>query len=291
MELRLRPYLRTVSGVLIEVRHGVRLGVSEKRAVLAVPTPKPAKGTAFPPRRLRLRGAEVFELSLWCGTCPVLFRKLSQPARADLGVANDRLAAGLDGIDDAVLRAYGDLLPESTYTVMLVELLPRLVVPGDAGDYFAHEQVTTWGLDHLGAGADPGTSYYRSFEARVDEERHLYEFVVPMVPPGWNDSSTFAAYEAMAAPTPPTAVAYSLLDVIAPAVDLGTDWYWHWLLQHFLLDGHHKIAAAARRRQPIRLLSLLDEDISMATREDIRRMLKARSQPEASRGKPEASRG
>jgi hypothetical protein len=100
--------------VVIEVRRNVPLGVREKRAVVVVPTPKPPPGTAFPPRRLTLRGVPIFELGLWCGTCPALFKKLNQPESADLGLANERLNEGLNTVDDAVLRAYGKVLPKST---------------------------------------------------------------------------------------------------------------------------------------------------------------------------------
>jgi hypothetical protein len=169
--------------VLIDLRLSVPLGVREERAAVAVPTPKPPPGTAFPPRRLILRGVPVLELNLWCGTCPALFKKLSEPEAADPGLANDLLNAGLQRINDEVLRVYGKVLPESTYTVLLLEVRPRRVTRGSSSDYFTHEQVTTWGVDPaVGTPEDPGTPYYRTFEAPIGKDRHLYEFVVPMVP-------------------------------------------------------------------------------------------------------------
>ena len=141
-----------------DVRQGVALGVAEKRAAIAVPTPKPAPGTAFPPRRLQLDGKAVFELNLWCGTCPALFKKLAEPQRADLEVANDRLSATMERIDDSVLQAYGQVMPRSEYTVLLLEVSPQLVEPGSASDYFTHEQVATWGADPAGGSLDdPGS--------------------------------------------------------------------------------------------------------------------------------------
>lgn len=217
----------------------------------------------------------------------MLFKKLSPPERADLELTADDLRTGLVRIDEDVLRAYGHVVPESTYTVMLVEFVPVLVQAGEPSDYFTHEQVTTWGTDpFVGAAEDPGTPYYRTFETTIDDERHLYEFVVPMVPPSWNDSETVDAYATGANDSIPTAVSYSILDVVAPAVDEGEDWYWHWLLQHFLLDGHHKIAAAARSSRPIRLLCLVDERISIATAEDLSRLAEVRKAPRAQRQPP-----
>lgn len=279
-----RPRLpRTVRRVIIDVRRSVALGVREKRAVVAVPTPKPPPGTAFSPRRLTLRGVPVFELNLWCGTCPALFQKVNEPEAADLELTNERLNAGLERIDDDALRVYGRVLPKSQYTALLLEITPQLVEPGSSSDYFRHEQVATWGVDPaVGAAEDPGTPYYRTFEAPVDEERHLYEFVVPMVTPAWNDSERVAQYSAGSTPSA-TAVAYSLLDALQPAMDDGEDYYEHWVLTHFLLDGHHKMEAAAAAGRPIRLLSLVDERISIASPEELGMMIKARSQAREAR--------
>jgi hypothetical protein len=270
--------------VIIEVRQHTSLGVPEKDAVLAVPTPEPAPSTAFPPRRLAIRETPVFELNLWCGTCPALFKKLSQPETADLGWANDRLNAGLDSIEDAVLRAYQTALPTSDYTALLLEVTPDLVLPGTPTDYFRNEQVTTWGVDPVvGSADDPGTPYYRTFETPVRTDAHLYEFIVPMVPPNWNDTARVVEYAASVGSSPATAVAYSLLDVLQPAMDEGEDYYEHWVLTHFLLDGHHKVEAAAATGRPIRLLGLVDERISIASPDELLTMVKARSQPRGTR--------
>lgn len=245
--------------------------------MVAVPTPEPVAGTAFPPRRLTLRGEPTFELNLWRGTCPALFKKLSEPAVIDVGLVNERLNLGLTHIDDVTLRAYGQVLPQSTYTVLLLEIQPRLVEPGTSSDYFTHEQVVTWGLDDSGAANDPGTPYYRTFETRLGTERHLYEFVVPMVPPTWNDTERVTAYAEPSSTEGGTAVAYSLLDVLQPAMNEGQDYYEHWVLTHFLLDGHHKVEAAARSERSVRLLAIVDERISIASPEDLDAMINARA--------------
>ena len=270
--------------MVVDVWRNVSLGVREEDALVAVPTPKAPEGTAFPPRRLTFQGVPLFELGLWCGTCPALFTKLNEPQSADVGPANERLNVGLRAIDDGVLRAYGKVLPESTYAVLLLEITPVFVTPGDASDYFTHEQVSTWGLDPVvGSPENPGTPYYRSFETVVGRGRHLYEFVVPMVPPDWNDSRRTAQYVEDPGPVPGTAVAYSLLDVVQPAVDEGDDYYEHWVLSHFLLDGHHKMQAAAAAGRSIRILSLVDERVSIASPDDLSTMVRTRANPRRAR--------
>lgn len=66
-------------------------------------------------------------------------------------------------------------------------------------------------------------------------------------------------------------------------MDEGKDYYEHWVVSHFLLDGHHKIEAAAASLRPTRLLSLVDERISIASRQEVESMVVARSQPRQAR--------
>ncbi|WOC13331.1 hypothetical protein [Gordonia sp. MP11Mi] len=108
----------------------------------------------------------------------------------------------------------------------------------------------------------------------MDDEAHLYEFVVPMVPPAWNDRDRVKFYiDEMRNGVTPTAVAVSTLDVCAPASTLdGTDSYAHWGLSHFLLDGHHKFEAAAQSGSPVRLLAMLSLRDGLAGSADVERL-------------------
>ncbi|MBK8459427.1 MAG: hypothetical protein IPL43_03800 [Micropruina sp.] len=215
-----------------------------------------------------------------------MFHKLTSTEQADLDLANDLLSTGLDMISDDVVSVYEKVLPESTYTILLQEVVPRLVEPGSDGDYFTHEQVRTWGVDPvLGAPEDPGTEYYRTFECPVGLDGHLYEIVVPMVPPSWNSTDRVAQYEA-AGNHGATAVGYCLLDTLQPAIDESEDYYQHSVLTHFLLDGHNKMEAAARQGTPIRLLSFLDERISISSMAEVQTVIQSLSRPQQARVRP-----
>jgi hypothetical protein len=70
------------------------------------------------------------------------------------------------------------------------------------------------------------------------------------------------------APGRPTAVAFGLLDIEGP-------WFRrerHWGLFHFLLDGHHKTAAAAANNAPIRLLTFVSAGESIACDDELLRL-------------------
>ncbi|WP_346089450.1 hypothetical protein [Streptomyces erythrogriseus] len=265
-----------------------RLGVPRDEARLRFETELQERGSAPRRRLLVLDGNPAFELSPWCGTCQFLFQRL-EGASGTLSLAGmqELLAGQVSELDDGILVAFGSLLPEGDYLPLLLRVEPRLVTPGQDGDYFSNEQVATWGPDQFwGLPEHPRTPYYRTFETVIDDTAHLYEFAVPMVPPLWNNRERVAEYvEWMGQGVVPTAVAVSTLDLCQPALSLqSTDEYEHWGLTHFLLDGHHKLEAAASAGRPVQLLSLLALDESLSGPDDHRRLGALRSQSSLSRG-------
>ncbi|MEU3933106.1 hypothetical protein AB0E85_13860 [Streptomyces sp. NPDC029044] len=253
-----------------------RLGVPGPESRLRFETEQRETGGGPGRRLLVVDGEPAFELSSWCGTCPFLFRRL-ESARQTLSLESVReclTGALTDPDDDGVIDAFGALLPEGEYLPVLLRVEPRLVVPGQEGDYFSGEQVATWGIDQFwGLPEYPHTPYFRTFETAVDASAHLYEFVVPMVPPTWNTRERVEEYiELMGRGSVPTAVAVSTLDVCEPGSGLPEDHYRHWGLTHFLLDGHHKLEAAATTGRPVQLLSLLAVGEGLARSEDCARL-------------------
>ncbi|MET9143984.1 hypothetical protein ACFUCQ_19055 [Streptomyces sp. NPDC057197] len=279
--------------MLIEWGEPRRLGVPESTARLDF-TEERREAENWPGRRvLTVDGDPAFELSFWCGTCPLLFRRLdgsrqtfsTESERESPTVAPAAPAGTEDRIDEDLVDRFGALLPEGTYVPVLLSVEPRLVVPGREGDYFSDEQVATWGVDRFwGLPEYPHTPYYRTFETPVDASGHFYEFVVPMVPPPWNERERVEQYvERMGRGTVPAAVAVSTLDVCEPGSGSPADHYRHWGLTHFLLDGHHRLEAAATAGRPVRLLSLLALDAGLSGPEEHARLPGLRTRPRADR--------
>lgn len=263
------------------------LGTPEELAPLRFGTIDP--GSPFSPRHLFRAGKPAFELSLWCGTCPFLFQRqegASSTLSSGAPMVEER-QRDLSDVPEAVIAAFADLLPKGDYLPLLLEVAPELVAPHAQRDYFTHEQVATWGVDTFwGLPEDPRTFYYRTFETAVTPDAHLYEFVVPMVPPSWNDREQVGRYvDLLSSGVRPTAVALSTLDICQPALDDGsTDYYAHWGLTHFLLDGHHKLEAAAVSGQKVHLLALVSLEGSLAARDDVMRLPQLLSQLPRARG-------
>jgi hypothetical protein len=87
-----------------------------------------------------------------------------------------------------------------------------------------------------------------------------------MVPPTWNDRDRVAGYEEQIRDgARPTVLALSILDHTQPFDSFDA----HTGLMHFVLDGHHKIEAAARLGVEITVLSLLSVEDSLAFSQNV----------------------
>jgi hypothetical protein len=114
-----------------------------------------------------------------------------------------------------------------------------------------------------------------------------------MVPPSWNDPKRVNEHQArLEVSSRPTAVAVATLDVCQPAVDDDSrDYFTHWAVTHFLLDGHHKVEAAANGGRSLQLLSLLSIDESLAGPDEVARVPEVRTRSRAPATAPARNAG
>jgi hypothetical protein len=87
-----------------------------------------------------------------------------------------------------------------------------------------------------------------------------------MFPERWLDPARIVHYKnKIEAGAMPTAVAISVLDVKGPAMR-GID---HWCFAHYLLGGHHKVAAAASAGSPLTVITFLASDRGVASKAEV----------------------
>ena len=227
-------------------------------------------------RYLTIDGKQAYHLGNICGTCRYMFERMEGASRTiDVGSLTGQLESGVERLDELLVDALALLLPSASYRVALIKLYPSAIKLGSREDYFAHEQVENeggvdpfWGLPHY-----PRVTYYRAGQSKISFDRgrlvsvgSLFEFVVPMIPEQLLNPARISDYEVrIKAGAMPTAVALSVLDVKGPAMR-GID---HWCFAHYLLDGHHKVAAAARTGDPITLITFLATDHGVASMAEI----------------------
>ncbi len=232
-------------------------------------------------RYLAVKGKRAFDAGNYCGTCPYLFDRLEgAPLYGSSPDELDRvLQTGLSRLNPDVMEIAAPLIPQGVYSVSLFAMTPTLVTPYSENDYFTHEQAELWGscaYDYwTGLPHFTHTAYYRTSTVDLGGSRRLYEFLVPLYPTAYCDMETVSGYvEKLVAGERPTALALSVLDVKQPANWDGEPTVTeHWCMTHYLVDGHHKMKAAATAHRPVSLLSYLDLEKSAATPEEVDRVL------------------
>ncbi len=236
-------------------------------------------------RYLTVNGKQAYYLGNVCGTCSFLFERMEgAEAGIDVGELTTQLAVGLDCLPEEVVDTLAQLLPPSGYIVALLKLKPQLVQLHGDSDYFAVEQVENeggldyfWGLPHY-----PKVPYYRvDGRSRVKVSNgsstgEAFDFIIPMFPETFLNSERTSFFErAFKDGRTPTAVTLSLLDVKGPAAT-GKD---HWCLAHYVIDGHHKIAAAARAERELTILAFIAVEHGISSRKQINTVLRTFSRP------------
>ncbi|WP_156390773.1 hypothetical protein [Caulobacter sp. Root487D2Y] len=268
-----RGHLTDLTSLMSQALKRVPLEVSSSNSIVAF---QRVGGGAWAEwdRYLTIDGKSAYNLGNICGTCAFLFERMDGANRAvSVESLVENLSKGVNDLDDALIKTLAELMPVSRYEVCLFSFTPQLVTPGSSGDYFAVEQVENqggvdgfWGLPH-----HPKVPYYRPVE-RLEGEipsgdgAKIFDFLIPMFPETWlNDGRVEHYLSVLESDRQPTAVAISVLDVKGPA-DGGAD---HWCMAHYILDGHHKIAAAARAGKPVSLIAFIAVDHGISSAEQL----------------------
>lgn len=224
-------------------------------------------------RYLCVEGKKAYHIGNICGTCAFFFERMdgaNQSINPEKVI--NSLNAGIEQLDDELLQKLQEIFPDGEYVVLLSKINPTLARPGDKNDYFAHEEIDTWGLDGFwGMPHFPKTEYYRLATETLSDNRFLFEFLIPMFPGNWLKNDRVGEYStSLEKGQTPTAVSLSVLDV-KQYFDSPDK---HLCLAHYLIDGHHKVYAAAKSNQSLTLISFLAVDKGVSSRDDIDHLLR-----------------
>ncbi len=236
-------------------------------------------------RYLVVHGEPAFLIGNICGTCEFFFERIEEASNGvDVEELSGTLAAGIDHIHPEVANALGKLLPSGSYHLVLMRLTPHLIAAGSDADYFAHEQVQQIGFDPVMEGGThhPRIDYYRvkpteGLPVIGDQDRTdlSFDFIIPLHRQNQLDEERIRYYmQRLEEAVMPTAVAVSVLDVKQPEIENVQD---HRCMGHYLLDGHHKLAAAARTGKPLTLLSFIANDQGVSNSDDLQKYLNLHS--------------
>ncbi len=228
-------------------------------------------------RWLLIEGNKAYQLGNICDTCDFWFerqdREIKTPELAEL---KSSLTAGVSRLDADAVEPLSRVVPSGSYELLLLQSSVISTAPGEKTDYFSNEQVENWGIDGLlGCPFDPKTPYYRSAATWLSAHERFFEFIVPMFSKDRLDPTRVKFYNNLLnSGINPTAVSLSILDVKTPSSSpKGGECETHYCLAHYLLDGHHKIEAAAQSQRSITMISFLAREKGVSTPEHIQTIL------------------
>ena len=228
-------------------------------------------------RYISIEGKKAYHIGNICGTCNFFFERLDGAnQKISQKTVIDQLANQAVHIDSDPYFEIIKLIPVGTYLVFRLQVTPRLVTLGGADDYFANEEINTWGVDGFwGLPHNPRIPYYRSPSFAIDSRSILHNFFIPIVPANWLDEGTIGEYEnRIIAGVEPTVICLSYLDVKEPADwQEGATHTQHNCFANIILDGHHKTFVAAKHNRPVNILSFLSLDNSIASESDFQRLV------------------
>lgn len=228
---------------------------------------------------LTVGGQRIFEYGCPCGTCGIVFRKLKSAANRISDTEAVELLGSLDSIpsNDVLLRLARILKPGS-YHPAITEGIVRRIEPGTKDDYFSNDVVRLFGLEapDYKEPSSPKTPYYRlgSDHAlnRTGRTSGPHKALVTAVVMPLQDLASLnrdrVEYwkKQHADGRTLTAFAVSVIDDQAPANEAQDQTYEfeeQMLFTNCLLDGHHRVQAAAELGAPIRILSLITKEFSL----------------------------
>jgi hypothetical protein len=228
-------------------------------------------------RWLMLEGKKAYFLGNICDTCDFMFeRHEGANKKIEVESLKEVLQEGVSELTTPLIGVLETILPKGSYEALLVRTLLQPAPLGTKSDYFANEQIDNSGLDSFwGMPHHPKIPYYRAGTVSLSDYERLFEFVIPMFPRNWLNKESVAYYrKRLSQSSCPTAVAISVLDVKTPSSSPKEgNGETHYCLAHYLLDGHHKIEAAAQENRPVSILSFLADDKGVCSPDQIQTVL------------------
>lgn len=264
---------------MTRISHRENLEITDSKSIVSFDTKGGGQWEVWH-RFISIEGKPAFEIGNICGTCSFYFERL-EGANQSIHPTDliEQLNEGMKSLDKRTIEKVAEIIPNGKYKVLLLTVYPKTVELGTDNDYFANEEIKLWGISGFwGMPHNPKITYYRGTDQPIRQSEKIFEFIIPVFPQTWLEPNRVDFYkEQFEKGKMPTAISLSVLDIKAPVVWIGDkepNITGHWCLAHYILDGHHKMFAAAELNKPINLICFLatEEGIN-ETKEDIETLL------------------
>jgi hypothetical protein len=127
-------------------------------------------------RFLLIENKPAYHIGNVCGTCNFFFERM-EGANKSVSIDEMRkdLQSGISNLESTTIENFKKILPKGSYYYGILEINPYKVSLGEKTDYFANEQIKTWGVDGFwNLPHYPKIEYYRSLTKKNQRNRKTF---------------------------------------------------------------------------------------------------------------------
>jgi len=238
---------------------------------------------------LLVNGERIYEYGCPCGTCGIVFRKVgsinhqvSDPEAVQILGELNKIPSSKD------LQRLARVLEPGIYHPLVIEGKVSSIEPGAANDYFASDVVRLFGLEppEYKDSWGPWTTYYklgpdveieRSGRISGPHKALITSVVMPLHNPSQLDRERIDFWKGKHSEGDTLAgFALSVVDNQSPAMEPPDPTYKYkelFLFTNCLIDGQHRIQAAAELGVAVRILSFVSSQFSLVEKNNDLKMV------------------
>ncbi|MBI9051827.1 MAG: hypothetical protein JEZ00_20590 [Anaerolineaceae bacterium] len=233
---------------------------------------------------LLVNGERIYEYGCPCGTCGIIFRKVGSTNHKISDPEAVQILGDLKKIPSSKgLQQLARVLEPGIYHPLVIEGKITSIEPGAANDYFATDVVRLFGFEppEYKEPSGPWTTYYKfrsdNETGRTGHISGLHNALITAVVMPLHDPSKLNREridywkQKHSQGNTLTAFAISVIDNQSPAMGSPDPTYKyeeHYLFTNCVIDGHHRIQAAAELEASVRILSFVSSQYSLIREND-----------------------
>lgn len=230
--------------------------ITDSKSPLSFEAPKSSDGTSWH-RELCINQKSIFSYGPNCETCQFFIEQCnSVDSSITINEIRQVLNTDVSDIPKNLIDSIKTILPNNIYGISFRDIKPTVF---SNHEYQLSKELTLYELCKKDI-----TKMVN--ESKNDNEKDKYkelifhEYILPIQKNTFLNDQTIKSYEKLLTEQKtPCAIAISVLEIH------GRDHWYDIFLLHFLLDGHHKMQAAANIHSSIKLLSFIkcDEEFNV----------------------------
>lgn len=275
----------------MKIENEIEIEVKNKNSRITFERPEGSTWKVWD-RFISIDKEKLYHIGNVCGTCEFFF--LKQEKNLEINFNKEILISELNNgelkFDSESINKLSKLIPNGKYLVLETEINPQLVTIDSGNNYFTNEQREAWRYEEFDVQENNKLKFNNYFrEDLVDFGKLKYEhkhgfinFFVPLYPTKELNNKRVEFYSnEIENGKKPIIISIGVLDVKTseeyPEIngkEIEPEFGTHWCLANYIIDGHHKLMAAAKSKKPIKLITFISREESWQLIDEMKKEIK-----------------